>query len=53
MTVCWLTLAPAVLDCGQAAAAAWTDFRAFLNRLEAPGLAERLRAGLDGIGGSI
>ena len=53
MTVCWLTLAPAVLDCGQAAAAAWTDFRAFLNRLEAPGLAERLRGGLDGIGGSI
>ena len=53
MTVCWLTLAPAVLDCGQAAAAAWTDFRAFLNRLEAPGLAERLRVGLDGIGGSI
>ena len=53
MGVAWLTLAPEVLDCAGAAAAAWEEFRAVLSRLGAPGLADRLHKDLDGIGGTI
>ena len=53
MGVAWLTLAPEVLDCAGAAAAAWEEFRAVLSRLGAPALADRLHKDLDGIGGTI
>ena len=48
-----LELAPEVLDCAGAAAAAWEEFRAVLSRLGAPALADRLHKDLDGIGGTI
>ena len=54
MTVAWLELAPAVLECSQASAAAWEEFRAFLGQTGAdPTLAVRLRGDLDVIGGKI
>ena len=53
MTVAWLTLAPAVLDCGGAARAAWAGFEAFLAERGARSLARRLEEELERIGGSI
>ena len=53
MTVAWLTLAPAVLDCGRAAQGAWTDFRGFLAERGGLPLADRLGREMERIGGSI
>ena len=53
MRVCWLALAPAVLDCGQAAKTVQAEFRAFLAQRSALPLADRVRDELERIGGSI
>ena len=53
MTAAWLTLAPAVLDCGRAAQGAWTDFRGFLAERGGLPLADRLGREMERIGGSI
>ncbi len=53
MRAAWLALAPAVLDCGGAARAAWAGFEAFLAERGARSLARRLEEELERIGGSI